>query len=90
MGEIGKLFYDDIKKIEALEVISFVDKMADNYMDGYDNLPVKTIEKYTEKNIGETLIVTPVFYMNQITEELIESGVEPERILSLNQLFCDI
>ena len=86
VGEIGELFYNDIKTLKKLNVICFVDKKADAYPNGYYGIPVMTPEEFAAANSTEMLVITPVFYMNQITTELTARGVSAQRILSLNQV----
>ena len=85
-GEIGELFFHEIKMVENLKIRCFIDKRADFYPNGLFEIPVKTPIRYAAESIGEKLVITPVFHMASITAELSDYGVLPECMLSLNQV----
>jgi FlaA1/EpsC-like NDP-sugar epimerase len=89
MGDLGNLFYREIKDSPFVTVDCFVDKKYEMYVKGINGIDVIGLNQISQRNKVEAIIVTPVFYMNKIMEDLLMAGISMNKIISLNQIVCD-
>jgi hypothetical protein len=83
---LGELLYKDLCSTN-IEICFFIDKKYDEYIYGYSELPVIGIDSIKDKiDMIDTVVVTPVFYFNEISDVLYKAGVPYKKILSLNMV----
>jgi UDP-N-acetylmuramoylalanine-D-glutamate ligase len=83
---LGELLYEELRS-GGIEVCFFVDKKHKEYIYGYSKLPVIGIDQIKEKlGAFDAIVVTPVFYFNEISDALYKAGVPYENILSLSMI----
>ena len=83
VGGLGEYAYSDLKN-SGVEVVCFADRRFEDFPNGIDGIAV-----YAPNAIpadADRILVTPVYYFQQILSDLLESGVAPERIISLSML----
>lgn len=74
MGSLGELFYNELKDRDIVEVKYFIDKMADLYSCGLDDIPVRDCESMMQEGTIDAVIVTPVHIFDDINNNLQEQG----------------
>ncbi len=83
-GLLGELFYRTIED-SAIEVACFIDKEA-GAEEGLNGIPLYPLEDYEYKGDVDAIIVTPVFYFDDIKKELLEKGIPEKKIVSLEKI----
>ena len=83
-GLLGELFYRTIED-SAIEVACFIDKEA-GVEEGLNGIPLYPLEDYEYKGDVDAIIVTPVFYFDDIKKELLEKGIPEKKIVSLEKI----
>ena len=83
----GELFYKHIKK-SSIEIACFVDRDHASYPEGVDGIPVYSIKELS-KLYFDAVVVTPVFYFNDILNNLADNGVDLNKIVSLNMVVTE-
>jgi hypothetical protein len=82
----------ELKKSEIM-IDFFVDKKYREYASGYHGIPVIGLDepgiKQDAINALDAIVVTPVYYFNEIVDALHTKGVPYEKIVSLNMLFTE-
>jgi hypothetical protein len=83
---LGELLYKDLCS-SNVEICFFIDKKYNDYIYGYSELPVIGIDNIKDKtDMIDAVVVTPVFYFNEISDALHKAGVPYKKILSLNMI----
>ncbi|MGP1568845.1 nucleoside-diphosphate sugar epimerase/dehydratase [Peptoanaerobacter stomatis] len=80
----GELTYDDIKD-SNVKINAFIDKRADEYINGYKGIDVLFPDSDLNK-FEDYIIVTPEYYFNEILNDLVKNGVSIDRIISLSMI----
>jgi hypothetical protein len=90
LNNLGELFYNDIIN-SGIEVKYFIDK---NYFKafsgGISGVPVVGTDGLSEQKSVDAYVVAPVYYFNEIAEDLISAGIELKKIISLNDIVFSI
>ncbi|GHV82966.1 hypothetical protein AGMMS50212_03060 [Spirochaetia bacterium] len=83
---LGELLFGELKT-SGIETVCFVDKKFADYPAGYHGTPVIGINNIQslKKDIG-AFVVSPVYYFLDILEDLHNSGIPYQKIISLNML----
>lgn len=83
---LGELLYEDIKHTD-IEVKYFIDKyLWGKYPDGISGIPVVSPQKLPYLEPVDVIVITPVFYSNEIMDELTFIGIEAEKIITLTDI----
>lgn len=85
MGTLGELLYNDIKEDSAVGVSCFIDRMADLYSAGIDDIPVLKDVPEDYKDKIDAVIITPVHQFDDIKKELEGQGFD-KAIISLKEI----
>jgi NADH/NAD ratio-sensing transcriptional regulator Rex len=80
--ELGKLVYQDLNNAE-ISINCFIDKRAGEYPNGYQEVPVISLEELVQSKFDGFILVTPEFYFYDILQDLIKEGVALEKVISL-------
>lgn len=88
MSSIGEIFYDEIKN-KGVRVAYFIDKNAEELHCGLDDLPIVELGEIKEQEEVDAIIITPIFYFDEIVEDLESEGIDVEK-LSLEDIVCEI
>jgi predicted nicotinamide N-methyase len=88
-GTLGTIFAEEmaVENSETNDItIEFIaDKRADIMPANYNNIPIILPEKITEQSF-DVIVVSHVYYYNEIADYLIKLGVKEEQIISLNDI----
>lgn len=85
MGSLGELFYNELKGRNIVEIKYFIDRMADLYSYGLDDIPVKEAVSMEAEDKTDAVVVTPVHVFDEIKSELLDQGYNG-KILSLEDV----
>lgn len=83
--KIGRMVYQDVKH-SKISISCFIDKRAGDYPNGYEGMPVISLEELSQRELDGFILVTPEFHFNDILRDLLKKGVEFERIISLSMI----
>ncbi|MCL2391772.1 MAG: hypothetical protein FWC66_04070 [Oscillospiraceae bacterium] len=85
VNNLGKLFYEDIKDSE-IEVSFMIDKNYQSYSRTDLNIPIVGINDIQKRAPVDAIVLTPVFYASEITDDLVNAGVKLSQIISLTDI----
>lgn len=87
---LGQLLYGELKQ-SSIEIISFIDRKANNKNEAYDGVPILTMVEYLKKYDADAIIITPLLVDGEsIEEQLMAKGVDCKRIIQLSSLvWCE-
>ena len=83
-GTMGELLYNEIKNSD-IKVKCFIDKSADNYAYGFDDVELIKPEQISEMSEVDAVIVTPVHAFSSIRQTIIEQEYAG-KIISLEEV----
>lgn len=87
-GSIGELFYQDIKEVNDIDVVCFIDgeRIEDTY--GDKNIKILHPENIDFFNI-DVIVVTPICEFDEIKKKLVQAGCTVP-VLSLEEIVFGI
>ena len=84
VGTLGELFYRTIEN-SNIEIACFIDKSAEDE-EGINGIPLYKLDNYEYEGDIDAIIVTAVFDIDEITEDLLEKEVPKKKIVSLEKI----
>lgn len=84
IGGLGEYAYEELKNSQV-KISYIVDKRYRDFPNGYDSISVIGLEQIPE-NMEEYVLVTPIFYFNDILKDLTANNVKIEKVMSLSML----
>lgn len=84
-GTLGEIFYRTIKDAE-IEIAYFIDKSLGGKDAEVDGIPVYDLSSVEELPPVDSIVITPVFYCEDIKDELEELEVPAKRIFSMEKI----
>lgn len=85
----GGLLFDELKGTNV-KTIFFVDKKHLDWKQGYYGISVlglSEIKRHIDK--VDALVVTPVYFFNQILDDLLKENIEQNKIISLSMVVSE-
>ncbi len=87
---LGRLFFDDIKNSD-INIKYFIDKnLHSKYPEGYSGIPVISLDSLPEQEPVDVIVVTPVFYYNEIVNDLMGLKISLDKIISITDVVYDM
>ncbi len=80
----GELLYQEIRNSD-IKVVCFADRDFARYSKGINGVPVLSIEQLARITY-DAVVVTPIFYFNEILSTLVNNKIELGKIVSLNMI----
>ena len=90
LNNLGELFYKDIANSE-IDVKYFIDKSYYNiFSGGISGKPVIGLDELQNREPVDAYIVAPIYYFNEIADDLVSAGIEIDKIISLTDVIFDM
>lgn len=85
VGEFGGIFYGAIKNTE-LEIAYFIDKAMGGNGAEIDGIPIYNLSNVEKMTSVDAIVITSVFYGEEIKQDLASVEVPAKKILSLEKI----
>lgn len=83
IGDLGEIIYQDLSQSD-ISIEFFIDGAYKSFSKGYKNIPVVGIEDIKKQSKVDVILISPIFFCNDIIDNLVAVGCKLEEIINLS------
>ena len=84
-GELGICLYQDLKNSDV-KVDCFIETDASAFKNSGFEVPVISVKEISAKCKADVIVISPIYYCNQIIDSLLKYGWPLEKIMNLSDV----